>query len=206
MARQSRHVMHMPSKNGKLRMGKLRKGLWIWAGLIPAVIVGFDQLTKLWAIKKFNVPINVCELGDPRVPTIEFSPIIDLSLVCNRGVSFGLFSDSPEISRIVFTIFAILMSGFLIHWLNKEKDKLLSFSIALIIGGAIGNAIDRALFGAVTDFIDTSDFVRIGDFAFKWVFNVADSAITIGVIGLLISMFIQGRREKAEAELAKNSQ
>ena len=98
------------------------------------------------------------------------------------------------------------MSGFLITWLNKEKDKLLSFAIALIIGGAIGNAIDRALFGAVTDFIDTSDFVRIGDFAFKWVFNVADSAITIGVIGLLISMFLQGRREKAEAALSKNSQ
>lgn len=186
-------------------MAKLRKGLWIWAGLIPALIVGFDQLTKLWAIKKFDVPVNVCALGDPRVPTIEFSPIFDLSLVCNRGVSFGLFSNSPELSRVIFTIFAIFMSGFLITWLNKEKDKLLSFSISLIIGGAIGNAIDRALFGAVTDFIDTSNFVRIGEYAFKWVFNVADSAITIGVIGLLISMFIQGREEKAAAQAAKET-
>lgn len=191
-------------------MAKLRKGLWIWGGAIPALIVAFDQLTKFWAIKQFGVPANVCELGDPRVPTIEFGPIFDLSLVCNRGVSFGLFSNSPEISRIVFTVFAVLMSGFLITWLNKEKDRLLSISIALIIGGAVGNAIDRALFGAVTDFIDTSDFAHIGPYAFKWVFNVADSAITIGVIGLLVSMFLQGKREKAAAkainEAVKNSQ
>jgi signal peptidase II len=189
-----------------LPMAKLRKGLWIWGGAIPALIVAFDQLTKYWAVNQFNESMNVCELGDPRIPTIEFGPIFDLSLVCNRGVSFGLFSNSPEISRIVFTIFAVLMSGFLITWLNKEKDKLLSFSIALIIGGAVGNAIDRALFGAVTDFIDTSDFVRIGEYAFKWVFNVADSAITIGVIGLLGSMFLQGRREKAAGKAIKNSQ
>lgn len=187
-------------------MAKLRKGLWIWAGAIPALIVAFDQLTKFWAVKQFGVGLNVCALGDPRVPTIEFGPIFDLSLVCNRGVSFGLFSNSPEISRIVFSVFAILMSGFLISWLNKEKDRLLSFSIALIIGGAVGNAIDRALFGAVTDFIDTSDFAQIGPYAFKWVFNVADSAITIGVIGLLISMFFQGRREKAAGTPVKNSQ
>jgi len=79
-------------------------------------------------------------------------------------------------------------------WMNKEKDKLLSFSLAMIIGGAIGNAIDRARFGAVTDFIDFSDM------GFHWVFNVADSAINVGVAGLIISMILQGRAEKKAAK------
>ncbi len=189
-------------------MPKLRKGLWLWAGFIPALVVGFDQLTKLWAIKKFDVTHNICATikGQPNLPKIEFGPIFDLSLVCNRGVSFGLFSDSPEISRIVFTIFAAVMSGILIYWLNKEKDKLMSLSLALIIGGAIGNAIDRALYGAVTDFVDVADLTTIGSWNFKWVFNVADSAISVGVAGLLLCMFLQGRREKAEKSALENSQ
>jgi len=195
-------------------MSKLRKGLWIWAGLIPGLIILFDRLTKMWAIKKFDaisstkVANNICSTipGHPDLPKIEFGPIFDLSLVCNRGVSFGLFSDSPEISRIVFTVFAAIMAFVLIYWLNKEKDKLTSFSLSLIIGGAIGNAIDRALYGAVTDFINAEDFARIGDLKFKWVFNVADSSIFVGVAGLILCTFLQGRREKAEKAALENSQ
>ena len=76
------------------------------------------------------------------------------------------------------------MSGVLVYTLTQSKDWLNRLSIAMIIGGAIGNGIDRALFGAVTDFIDFSDI------GFRWVFNIADSAITIGVIGLIIASFI----------------
>jgi signal peptidase II len=197
-------------------MPEIRKGLWIWAGLIPALIVIFDQITKSWAIKKFNTSSDICATipGQPNFEKIEFGPIFDLALVCNRGVSFGLFSNSPELSRIIFTVFAAIMSVVLIYWLSKEKDKLMSLSLALIIGGAIGNAIDRALYGAVTDFIDVGDLTRIdvgdltkkGTIEFKWVFNVADSAITCGVIGLIICMLIQGRREKAEKAALENSQ
>jgi signal peptidase II len=181
-------------------MPKLRKDLWLWALVIPAIIVAVDQLTKWWAIKKFNAPHNICEINPYPNLEIEVSPVFDLALVCNRGVSFGLFSNTPELARIVFTIFAVVMCGVLIYWLNKEKDKLMSLALSLIIGGAIGNAIDRALYGAVTDFLN------FGDIYFKWVFNVADSAITCGVIGLFLYMFLQGRREKAAAEIAKNSQ
>ena len=76
------------------------------------------------------------------------------------------------------------MSGVLVYALTQSKDWLNRLSIGLIIGGAIGNGIDRALFGAVTDFIDFSDI------GFRWVFNIADSAITVGVIGLIIASFV----------------
>ena len=76
------------------------------------------------------------------------------------------------------------MSGALVYALTQSHDWLNKLSISLIIGGAIGNGIDRALFGAVTDFIDFSDI------GFRWVFNIADSAITIGVIGLIAASFL----------------
>ena len=176
-------------------MPKLRKSIWLWGGVIPAIVVILDQLSKYWAIAKFGAPQNICAINPhPNLKIDEFTPLFDLALVCNRGVSFGLFSNSPETARIVFTVFAAVMCVVLWVWMNKEKDKLLSFSLAMIIGGAIGNAIDRARFGAVTDFIDFSDM------GFHWVFNVADSAINVGVAGLIISMLLQGRAEKKAAK------
>ncbi|PHR61647.1 MAG: signal peptidase II [Robiginitomaculum sp.] len=175
-------------------MGKLREKFWFWGGVIPLSIVAFDQLTKAWAIKKFDAPNNICAINPYPNLQIEVSPIFDLALVCNQGVSFGLFSGSPEITRIVVTLFAAIMCVVLLFWLNKEKDKLMSWALALIIGGAIGNAIDRALYGAVTDFLNFSDIY------FKWVFNVADAAISCGVAGLMIAMFFQAKEEKKSAK------
>lgn len=171
-------------------MVELRKNLWFWAGVVPLTTVVLDQLTKAWAIKKFGVPHNICALNPHPDKYIEVSPIFDFALVCNQGVSFGMFSSASMLTRTVLTLFAVVMCVFLLSWLNKEKDKLMSWALALIIGGAIGNAIDRAFYGAVTDFLN------FGDIGFKWVFNVADTAITCGVIGLLIAMVLQGRAEK----------
>ncbi|MBL4871675.1 MAG: signal peptidase II [Robiginitomaculum sp.] len=175
-------------------MVKLRKNLWVWGGLIPVIIIIFDQLTKFWAINKFNAPQNICAVNPYPGLKIELSPIFDLALVCNQGVSFGMFSSSSTLTRTVLTLFAIAMCGFLLTWINKEKDKLMSFALALIIGGAIGNAIDRARFGAVTDFLSFDDI------GFRWVFNVADSAITCGVIGLILAMILQDRAAKKSAK------
>ena len=169
----------------------LRKNLWFFGGLVPALTVAFDQLSKAWAIKKFGVPHNICALNPYPGLEIEVSPVVDLALVCNLGVSFGLFREHADIGRYALTAFAIIMCVVLLVWLNKEKSKLISLSIGLIIGGALGNAIDRALYGAVTDFINFSDI------GFKWVFNIADTAINIGLAGLFISLFLQWRAEKA---------
>lgn len=171
-------------------MVKLRKNIWFWAGVIPLTTVALDQLSKAWAIRHFKAPHNICAINPYPGLQTEVSPVFDLALVCNQGVSFGMFSSSSMLVRTVLTLFAVIMCVFLLSWLNKEKDKLMSWALALIIGGAIGNAIDRALYGAVTDFLN------FGDIGFKWVFNVADTAITCGVIGLLIAMVLQGRAEK----------
>ncbi len=174
-------------------MGKIRKSLWLWGGVLPAAIVAFDQWSKAWAIGKFGVPQNICAINPHPNLSIEVSPVFDLALVCNQGVSFHMFSSHGETGRIILTAFAFLMCIVLLVWLNREKLKLMSLSLGLIIGGAIGNAIDRARFGAVTDFLNFSDI------HFIWVFNVADSAISVGVGGLLLSMFLQGRAEKKRA-------
>lgn len=171
-------------------MPKLRKKIWFYGGLVPAAVVACDQLSKAWAINKFGVPHNICALDPYSGLKIEVSPVFDLALVCNLGVSFGLFREHADIGRYALTAFAVIMSIVLLVWLNKEKSKLISVSLGFIIGGAVGNAIDRAMYGAVTDFLDFSDI------GFKWVFNVADTAINIGVAGLLLSMFLQWRAEK----------
>ena len=136
------------------------KNLWLWGGLLPVFIIGFDQLTKYLAVKAFKVPMNICALENQPYAHIEVSPIFDFSLVCNRGVSFGLFSGHPEIARVVFTAFAAIMCIVLLVWMSREKSKLMRLSLGLIIGGAIGNAIDRALFGAVTDFLNFQDIAH----------------------------------------------
>lgn len=174
-------------------MLKLRKKFWLYGGLVPVLTIVFDQLSKAWALKQFGVPHNICALNPYPENNISVNSIFDLSLVCNQGVSFGLFRDHADIGRYLLTAFAIIMSIILLAWLNKEKDKLISVSLGLIIGGALGNAIDRALYGAVTDFLN------FGGIGFKWVFNIADSAINVGVAGLLISMVMQWRAEKQAA-------
>ncbi|HHI89155.1 MAG TPA: signal peptidase II [Hellea balneolensis] len=175
-------------------MGKIRPSLWLWGGLLPACVVALDQWSKAWAIGKFGVPHNICAINPYPNLSIEISPVFDLALVCNQGVSFHMFSGHGEVGRIVLTAFALIMCVVLLVWLNRERSKLMSLSLGLIIGGAIGNAIDRARYGAVTDFLNFSDI------HFIWVFNVADSAITTGVAGLLLSMFLQERARKRHSE------
>ena len=127
-------------------MTKLYKSFWAYAALIPVLVVAADQATKYWAIKMFNVPFNICEINPFPGLEREMSPIVDLALVCNQGVSFGLLSGDSNLKRWLLTLFALIMCGVLLYALAKTKDKLSRLGISLIIGGAIGNGIDRALF------------------------------------------------------------
>lgn len=164
-----------------------------FGAVIPAVLVALDQLSKWATTRFFDKPMSVCSTSDPNL-TFDFSPIVDLSLLCNRGISWGLMQGDSPAKRWALTAFAFLMTLGLLYVLRKTQDRLGQISLCLVIAGAVGNAIDRMLFGGVTDMIN---FENIG---FKFVFNVADSYITVGVIGLFISSYLTEKRAKNTAK------
>jgi len=165
---------------------------WVYAGFIPLVTILLDQWSKLAILDMFEVPNNICEINPFPGLFKDVSPVIDWALVCNQGVSFGMLSGDSSVKRWGLTIFAAIMCGVLWYALARSKDWMTRLSIGLIIGGAIGNGIDRALYGAVTDFISVEQLIPF----FPWVFNIADSAITCGVIGLLLAGFWVEYKEK----------
>lgn len=144
---------------------------WLWLSL---VVILLDQLTKYLADAHlaYQVPVPVL-------------PFLDWTLVYNTGASFSLLSDAGGWQRWLFTALAIGVSAMLVHWLRQTPRRQLWVAIpyALIIAGAIGNVIDRIRFGHVIDFVD----VHWQGWHFP-AFNVADSAITLGAIGLIAGL------------------
>lgn len=182
----------------------MKKMFFAYGFVIPVIVVILDQWSKIAVLRSFDVPLNICEIGFARgAYQHNILPFLDFSLLCNQGISWGLLQGDSSIKRWGLTIFAFAMCIVLLYSLTRVKDRLNRFSIALIIGGAIGNGIDRALFGAVTDFIDVSKIDFFGLFHFRYVFNIADSAITCGVIGLLLAGFLIKPDEDA-AKTAKS--
>ena len=147
-------------------------------GLIVAGLVFVaDQLTKYWILKIVNL--------DER-PPIQITPFMDLAMAWNRGVSYGLLSTHMQ-EVLVALSFAITV--LLVLWLAKAEKPLAAASFGLLIGGALGNALDRLLHGAV------ADFVHLHWGTWSWyIFNVADIAIVAGVALLIYDAFFEGRR------------
>jgi signal peptidase II len=165
---------------------------WLW--LSVAVIV-LDQATK-WLIM-FNLsPYQV----------IELAPNLNLTLMFNEGAAFSFLSDAGGWQRWLFAGFALLVTGVLVAWLLRLQrgERLLAAALALIVGGAIGNLIDRVLLGHVIDFVQVYlPFIPLMMFNPWPAFNVADSAITIGV-GLLLIETLRAR-PTAEGSAAPRS-
>jgi signal peptidase II len=145
-----------------------------------ALVVVLDQAVKLWLVGPFLLPLK----GSVRV-----AGPLSLSFVQNRGVSFGLMQAEAGLVRWALVVFSLGVAAALIAWARRPERASVAAGLGLIIGGAVGNAIDRARLGYVIDFIDVQ---RLG--FFPWVFNVADSAITVGVALLLLDSL---RRERA---------
>ena len=156
------------------RPGASRASLLAY-GSATAVIAA-DQLSKLWVLNGLSLP--------DRGP-LELLPFLSLNMVWNEGVSFNLLQDGETWARWGLALFSGLVAVMLILWARKVQRPLLAAALGLVIGGALGNLIDRVRFGAVVDFIDVS---RLG--FFPWVFNVADSAITVGVILLVLDSLL----------------
>lgn len=155
--------------------------LAVTAFAFAILVVVLDQLTKAWVLSG----LDLREMG--RVEVLP--PILNFTWVENRGVSFGLFGDGS--ARWMLSLFSIVVAGILGWWALRADRRLLITAIGLVMGGAIGNVIDRIRFGFVVDFIDFS-----GTQVFPWVFNVADSAITIGVILLILDSLLSERAAK----------
>ena len=165
-------------------------------GFAIAVLV-LDQLTKAWIISG----LDLRELGHIQV----LPPLFNLTWVENRGVSFGLFGDGS--ARWMLSAFSIAVAGILGWWALRADRRLLTSAIGLIMGGALGNVIDRIRFGFVVDFLDVSGphfFLGSMKINFPWIFNVADSAICIGVV-LLILDSIRAEREAKVGLAAEKS-
>ncbi|NBC34305.1 MAG: signal peptidase II [Alphaproteobacteria bacterium] len=143
-------------------------------GLAFAVLV-LDQASKWLILEVVMAP--------PRV--VEVTGFLNFVLVWNRGISFGLFDGHAGPMRWVLIGVALGITAALIVWLRSVDRRFLAVVIGLIIGGAVGNVVDRLRFGAVVDFIDFHVF------GYHWyTFNIADSAISVGVALLLIDSLV----------------
>lgn len=140
-------------------------------GLVALVFL-LDQASKAFILEGLAMAP-----GD----SIALLPVFSLTFVWNQGISLGLLPQNSEIGRIVLTGLTMLIAVLLGWWLARTREPLPVAALGLILGGALGNILDRVRFGAVADFIH----LHVGTWSF-YIFNVADGAITVGVVLLLL--------------------
>lgn len=155
---------------------------WLW---LSGLMVILDQLTK-----------KIAEAELLLHKPVAIFPSFNFTLMYNKGAAFSFLSEAGGWQRIFFVTLSTIISIFLFFWLkqiatdDKQKNnQLLQIAIALILGGAVGNLIDRAMTGAVVDFIQ----LYYSTYYFP-AFNIADSAITVGAALLIIDMFLESKR------------
>jgi signal peptidase II len=163
------------------------RGPWTAFGLsVAAVSLVLDQASKLYLLFVHDLEANPFTVG----------PFFDFILTRNMGISYGLLQMPGALGQWLLTGFKAAAVVLLWGWLSKAENRLTALSLGLIIGGAVGNAIDRVSYGFVVDFV----FFHVSgtDWRFNWyVFNLADVAIVAGVIGLLYESLIGVRAAKA---------
>ena len=143
--------------------------------LIATLIFGIDQITKIAVVFGLDLK-NRHEID-------VLSPYLDFRMAWNQGVNFGLFSSSQDIMRWVLIAVAVAVCAWVILWIRRVRPGWFAqASAGLLVGGAIGNVIDRVLYGAVADFLNMS----LPNWQNPYSFNVADIAIFAGAIGLIL--------------------
>jgi signal peptidase II len=151
------------------------------SGVIAAILVlALDQASKAWLLFVFDIGHR----GAVRV-----TPFFDLVLAWNVGISFGWFQNDSPAAQIALMAVKVVAVVVLAIWMARSRTLLATLALGLIIGGAVGNAIDRFTYGAVVDF--ALFHLQIGGKPFNWyVFNLADVAIVAGVAALLYDSFL----------------
>jgi signal peptidase II len=153
---------------------------------IAALILGLDQLAK-WVV---TGPLQLREVGQ-----IVLLPIFNLTYTENNGISLGLLNATNPVGRWMLVALTSVIAVGVAYWIGKEKNRFDQLALGMVLGGALGNILDRVRFGYVVDFAD----LHFGDFRPFLVFNVGDAAISIGVVILLLRAFLT-RKERTEGE------
>ena len=163
----------------------MSKGFALWGSLsrlgltVIAVVYVLDQLSKTWLIQVYDL--------DQKQPLV-LAPFLDFVLLWNRGVSYSMFESNLQ---WVLIAFSLCISLVLWSWLSRTARKFTAWGLGLVIGGALGNATDRFVYGAV------ADFVHLFWGNFHWyVFNIADCAIVAGVVMLFYDSWREGAEKR----------
>lgn len=153
---------------------------WLWLSLIVVVL---DQVSKQWIESSFLL-----------FETLQVLPFFNVILAYNEGAAFSFLSDQPGWQRWFLSGVAVVVTLVMVYWLRglKQQERLTAIALGLIIGGAVGNLIDRILFGHVIDFLD----FFYGQYHWP-AFNIADSAISVGVALMLYEVLFDGRKRQA---------
>jgi len=158
------------------------------AGILAALVtLVADQASKLWLLNGFDLA---------RRGVVKVTPFFDLVLAWNIGISFGWLQNDGQAAQMALMAVKVVAVIALAVWMARSQTRLATVALGLIIGGAIGNGIDRLAYGAVVDF--ALFHIEIGGNTYNWyVFNLADVAIVAGVAGLLYDSFLGGPAAKA---------
>ena len=153
-------------------------------GLVAAALaLILDQASKFWIVQIFDLPA--------RQP-VHLAAVLDLVMAWNRGISYSLFTADGETGRWLLIVATLAATALLVAWLLRARSALTGLALGLLIGGALGNVIDRLIYGAVADFV----YFHAG--SFRWyIFNGADCAIVSGVALLLVEMIWRHPRTDA---------
>lgn len=156
-------------------------------GFFLAVMVfAADRLSKWWLVDIFDLPAR---------GAIDILPFFEITMVWNRGVSMGLFQAGSDGGRYFIIALTGAVAIGLSVWLWRVRERLLAIALGLIVGGAVGNIWDRIEYGAVADFFR----FHTADWSF-FVFNVADSAISLGVALLLLDALLSSQKDPKRAD------
>jgi len=153
-------------------------------GLIAAILaLVLDQASKFWLLRVFDIGHR---------GTVRLTPFFDLVLAFNPGISFGWFQNDSPAAQLILMLVKAAAVLILAVWMARSRTLIATIALGLIIGGAIGNAVDRFAYGAVVAF--ALFHVQVGGNTFNWyVFNLADVAIVAGVAALLYDSFLAPR-------------
>jgi signal peptidase II len=157
--------------------------------LVAALVIAFDQASKWWVVEQVMRPFGVDQTPFFTYDRIIVTPFFDLVMAWNRGISFGLANNhDSDWAPLVLSGLALVIVAAMLVWLRRAGTLVSRLAVGGIIGGALGNVIDRLRFGAVADFLD----LHVA--GYHWpAFNLADSAITVGAVVLVVDSLFAGR-------------